>query len=237
MKGNRFTATNIAGTFARVLLPLFTWRKKVGVAVLGLSSMLVIQPFQRTGRMPTILTHAIIPMAIGIAAGRARISRRLLLAGIVASILPDADVAGYWLGVPYAALAGHRGITHSLLFALALGGLGALFARQLRSTALFAFVIVCVSTLSHPLLDMLTNGGLGVALWTPWSSERVFFPTRPIEVASLRPERMFSGQGLTVLVSEFKWICLPATALSVPCWIWRHLNAQRGRVLTERRDA
>lgn len=185
--------------------------------------------FPRTERVPTILTHVIVPVAITAAAGRGQVPLRLLLAGVVASILPDADVAGYWVGIPYAASAGHRGITHSLLFALTLGGLAALFPRQLRSPAPFAFAIVCGSALSHPLLDMLTDGGLGVALWAPWSSERMFFPARPIEVASLRPERMFSGQGLAVLASEFRWVWLPAAALSLPCWIWRHVNALRAR--------
>lgn len=180
--------------------------------------------------MPTILTHAVIPVAIAVAIGYKRMSPRLLLAGIVASVLPDADVAGYWLGVPYAESVGHRGITHSLLFALALGGLAAMLARTLRSGALFAFVVVGACTLSHPLLDMLTNGGLGVAVWSPWSNERLFFSIRPIEVASLRPARMFGAHGLAVFSSELKWVWLPAVSASLPFWMWRWISKVRTRL-------
>jgi inner membrane protein len=179
--------------------------------------------------MPTILTHAIVPMAIIVAVGRNNMSGRLALAGVVSSMVPDADVAGYWLGIPYAALGGHRGITHSLLFALVLGSIAAMLARPLRSRRQWAFAVVASCTLSHPLLDMLTNGGLGVALWAPWSNERIFFAIRPIEVASLRPARIFSGHGLAVLGSELRWVWFPAVVASLPCWTWRRIRAAHFR--------
>jgi inner membrane protein len=37
------------------------------------------------------------------------------------AMLPDADVLSFGLGVRYESMFGHRGITHSILFALALG--------------------------------------------------------------------------------------------------------------------
>jgi inner membrane protein len=39
--------------------------------------------------------------------------RWTIAAGILASTLPDADVFGYYLGVPYRSFFGHRGVTHS----------------------------------------------------------------------------------------------------------------------------
>lgn len=40
-----------------------------------------------------------------------------------------------------------------------------------------------LATISHSLLDALTNGGMGVALFAPFDNRRFFFPFRPIEVA------------------------------------------------------
>ena len=36
-------------------------------------------------------------------------------------MLPDADVIGFRLGVPYGGMLGHRGLTHSLIFACMVG--------------------------------------------------------------------------------------------------------------------
>jgi inner membrane protein len=71
--------------------------------------------------MPTLITHPAVPLAAALLGGR-KISGRLLVAGIIGSILPDADVIGFRLGIPYGHLLGHRGFSHSIAFALLLGG-------------------------------------------------------------------------------------------------------------------
>ena len=68
--------------------------------------------------MPTIMTHAIVPLALASVAGRARISPRLALAGAGLAMLPDADVIGFALGIEYADTWGHRGATHAVAFAV-----------------------------------------------------------------------------------------------------------------------
>ena len=47
--------------------------------------------------MPTVLTHALLPVAAGIALGRSRVPPRLVAAGMAAAMLPDADVAMFAL--------------------------------------------------------------------------------------------------------------------------------------------
>ena len=135
--------------------------------------------------MPTVITHAVVPLLIGAAAGRRTISPRLLAAGAIAAMLPDADVLAFKFGVAYADAFGHRGATHSIALALALAALAACAWRLLRTTPGRAFVFVGLAALSHPLLDALTDGGLGVALAWPMSAERFFFPWRPIEVSPI----------------------------------------------------
>jgi inner membrane protein len=63
-------------------------------------------------------------------------------------------------------------------------------------------------TASHPLLDALTNGGLGVALFWPWSDARLFAPWRPIAVSPIGAG-FFSARGLAVLGSDLRWVWLP----------------------------
>ncbi len=162
--------------------------------------------------MPTIFTHALVPAAIGLGLGKNIVSRRLLAAGALAAIAPDFDVAAFHFHIPYADVFGHRGASHSLVMALLLGLLALACARPLHTTRLAAFVFVAASAFSHGLLDTLTNGGYGVALWWPFSGDRIFSPWQVIEVSPLRLQRFFSERGLTVLISEFRWVWIPAIA-------------------------
>src|SRR6266566_3408919 len=79
------------------------------------------------------------------------------------SMLPDADVIGFALGVAYADAWGHRGATHSLTASVAVGLAVGVAARRLKRpagrTAAFASVVLA----SHAILDTMTDGGLGCA--------------------------------------------------------------------------
>lgn len=160
--------------------------------------------------MPTIFSHPAVPLAIGLALGSRIIPGRLLAAGVLASIVPDFDVAGLHMGIPYANELGHRGASHSLVFAIVLGLLAAAFARQLRAARPAAFLFIAASAVSHGLLDMLTTGGLGVALAWPVSDARLFFPLRVIRVSPLSVKTFLSARGLAVMMSELLWVWLPA---------------------------
>src|SRR4029453_1542755 len=76
-------------------------------------------------------------VAVGLAAARTygeghRPHWRSAVAWSALSMLPDADVIGFSLGVPYEAAWGHRGATHSFAFAVIVGLAAGLMAR-LRS--------------------------------------------------------------------------------------------------------
>jgi len=159
--------------------------------------------------MPTILTHPAVPLAMAWSLGRGVISKRLLAAGVVASMIPDLDVAAFRLGIPYAAQFGHRGFTHSLLFAFLLALLAIALTRHLRSTPTKLFLFLFIALASHGLLDTFTNGGLGIALLWPFSDARFFAPFRPIQVSPIGLSHALSPYGLAVLRSELVWVWLP----------------------------
>ena len=161
--------------------------------------------------MPTVFSHPAPFVCLGLACGRL-LSARLLLAGIVCSLLPDADALAFRFNIPYASILGHRGLSHSLAFALALGLAAALIAPLLRSGRKTAFVVCAGAALSHILLDAMTDGGLGVAAFWPFSEARYFLPWRPIAVSPLALRHFFSQHGINVLGSEARLIWLPCLA-------------------------
>jgi inner membrane protein len=155
------------------------------------------------------------------------LSRRVWLAGILCSVLPDADAVGFWLGIPYGSPLGHRGLTHSIAFAAALAGAVTLLAfRQAPSRlSVFAFLFLC--GLSHGLFDAMTDGGLGVAFLAPFENSRSFLPWRPIQVSPIGFDGFFGRRGLAILWSEILWIWLPCLALGAAAWLLR----RRGRIV------
>lgn len=143
-------------------------------------------------------------IAVGCAGGRALSGRptvgsMLLMTGL--SMLPDADVISFLFGIPYAHEFGHRGASHSLAFAVICGLLAAGFAQARRAPALRWGIGVTLVVASHPVLDAMTDGGLGVAMWWPVSTERLFFPIRPIPVAPIGPA-FLSARGAEVAFTE-----------------------------------
>lgn len=159
--------------------------------------------------MPTILTHPAVPLALGLGLGHRLVPARLLGVGAVASILPDLDVLAFRFGIAYASEFGHRGLSHSLLFAALIALLGACACRWYPAGFWRSFLFLFAATASHGLLDAFTNGGFGVAFLWPWSHERFFFGPRVIEVSPLGLSRFLSERGAAVLWSELLWVWLP----------------------------
>ncbi|WP_034043240.1 metal-dependent hydrolase [Wocania ichthyoenteri] len=134
-------------------------------------------------------------------------SKLLLLGAIFSTILPDFDVIGFKFGIPYLHPFGHRGFTHSIVFAL-LWALVLMFAFG-RKHKLIWFLVILLSTISHGVLDAMTSGGEGVGFFIPFNNNRFFFPFREIKVSPIGIEKFFSEWGLRVIFSEIKYIVFP----------------------------
>ena len=129
-------------------------------------------------------------------------------------IVPDFDYVGYLFRVPYESFWGHRGFTHSILFSAILAWIALLFvfynkAKKepfIHKTKIY--IIFFLTTLTHATLDAMTNGGLGIAFYSPFNIIRYFFNYRPIKVSPMGIH-FFSERGLMVLVSELYWVWIP----------------------------
>ncbi|MBZ5532454.1 MAG: metal-dependent hydrolase [Acidobacteriia bacterium] len=166
--------------------------------------------------MATLFTHALVGAALGQAASPGLQKQPSFWATtIVCSMLPDVDVIGFSFGIHYGDLWGHRGMTHSLLFAAVVGGLLAWVlgktARERWWLAVFLFLV----TASHGALDAMTNGGLGIAFFSPFDTTRYFFPWRPIAVSPIGADAFFSVRGLHVLWTEICWLWGPTLLIGV----------------------
>ncbi len=64
--------------------------------------------------MASAFTHGIVGFAAAVAYAGTPTPRRLWLLAAGCAMLPDADVLGFPLGIPYRSLLGHRGLSHSL---------------------------------------------------------------------------------------------------------------------------
>lgn len=175
--------------------------------------------------MPSIFSHAFSAIAVGSCLPLKKNSGKTLTIGAACSMLPDADVISFAFGIPYSSLWGHRGITHSFFFAALLSLIIVLtFYRQSTGRNRYVLLIYFfLATAIHPILDACTNGGLGVAFFAPFTSERYFFSFRPIRVSPIGAVNFFSERGWAVFKSEFVWVWLPSIGIIGGIALWRRL--------------
>jgi inner membrane protein len=164
--------------------------------------------------MASAFSHTVLAFTLGKALQYPMFTWPVLCLGMACSVVPDLDVIGFYLGVQYGDLWGHRGMTHSLFFAGLLSAiLTGVWYRQ-KSTAaracLFFYLFIC--TASHAVLDALTDGGLGVAFFSPFDTTRYFFAARPVAVSPIGIGAFFNEEAFHVLASEVTWIWLPTIA-------------------------
>jgi inner membrane protein len=142
----------------------------------------------------------------------------------VLAAAPDLDVIGFRYAIAYGDLLGHRGLTHSIPFAAAVAAVVELAGFRygtpgLRPRALWLFLFFAIA--SHGLLDALTDGGLGVALFAPIETTRYFFPFQPIRVSPIGVRQFFSERGVEVVGSELAWVWLPSMLAGILALVWK----------------
>jgi inner membrane protein len=173
-------------------------------------------------------SHAVVALSIGTCFYRPGTPKRVWVIGTLCSVIPDLDVIGFRFGIRYSDFWGHRGFTHSLVFSALLAGVVMIlgFRGGLSTMSRLAlWMYFFLATASHGLLDAMTDGGLGVAFFSPFDNRRYFLPWRPIRVSPIGPGRFFTHRGLEVLQSELLWIWLPAALLALSVWLIRRRTA------------
>jgi len=173
--------------------------------------------------MATIFTHAAVGAVLKSSFPKfVNQNKRIWFWCLFLTILPDADVLAFVFGIPYEAALGHRGFTHSILFALLMCPLVSyvIFKPESKLIKKQLTILFFLCMMSHGLLDALTNGGLGIGFFIPFDNTRYFFPWTPIEVSPIG-RNFFSMNGVVTLLSELKVVIIPLVILIFSKLIFR----------------
>lgn len=169
--------------------------------------------------MPMPLAHGLLGASIVAALHPRPLSGRWRVPLLVGALLANAADLDFLLVFTLHSKAWHRGASHSLGFALAVGLLIFWFAGRRRVREAVAYGLAFAS---HGVLDYLTTTqGRGVELLWPFSTERLMLGLRGLSEA---PSRMSAGEILAWLVLEFA-LFAPLLAALI---LWRRARKRAG---------
>ena len=142
--------------------------------------------------------------------------RLVFIAGLVSAVVPDIDSVAVWLGAEYAGMFGRRGFTHSPFFALtwATAVASLLRSRTPLTAQRSAWLYLFSATASHGIFDSMSDAGLGVAFFAPFSAERYFLPFRPIRTLHASPSGSLA-RAAEIMRSEAEWVWAPSVAVAL----------------------
>lgn len=172
--------------------------------------------------MATIYSHAVVGLGLArLYTGRPMPWTYWILAAAL-PIVPDLDV---FSTAAYGGALGHRGITHSLLFALAIGSLaaGATFRRfRVRWWSLAALFSLIIA--SHGLLDALNRGGANVPFFWPLAGSYGNWGLIPVSDIGVGLPDAWRSRAVR---AELLWLWLPTAAAVVAVTAWRRFGPRR----------
>jgi inner membrane protein len=135
--------------------------------------------------MSTLVGHALaatVASSAG-AGGDQRAWWRITAFAILAAVLPDLDIVVFLTLEPLGMIP-HRGISHSVLFAIASSSALTLIASRPPGLARKRiWVVLFAAALSHPALDYLMGAGPPVPFFAPFSERGLLSPLRLLPTA------------------------------------------------------
>ncbi|HEY0712777.1 MAG TPA: metal-dependent hydrolase [Polyangia bacterium] len=158
-------------------------------------------------------------IAVGLLIGRAVETRstreRLVTMGLFGGmgLLPDADAVLVAAGSDYHGDFGHRGFSHSLLFAASVAAVTYLVSRRWGTKPKFTALLAFLAVASHGLMDAMTYRTRGIPFFWPLTDERFTLPWRPIPPAPFGGH-FLSQRGLDVMGIEMIYF-LPLTLVAL----------------------
>ena len=136
--------------------------------------------------MSTVIGHGLagaLAAATITASVETRNRRWLIVFGALVAVVPDLDVVIYLLLSPEG-MAIHRGLSHSVAFALASAALGTLCCFRILSASVHMILLaLAFAALTHPLLDYLMGAGPPIAFLSPLLNHGSLLPVVAMPVA------------------------------------------------------
>jgi inner membrane protein len=178
--------------------------------------------------MPSSFTHAIAGAALASPLAKNPVPRRFWVAAAICGALPDIDLL-WGRNVPSGSWPAHRGVTHSLAFAVLLGAAAtALCFRDPRFAPVrWRYMAALVlATASHGFLDSLAVYGSPVAFFFPFTTHRYLLPWRIFGSQYVPWPRSTFYRVLRVVKNEVLWVWLPSLVLLVTTAVRRRLRSR-----------
>jgi inner membrane protein len=184
------------------------------------------RPVKGRASETSVLGHVAVGMALGraktpYAHGRVAIASMAWFTAL--ALLPDIDLlpGASEIGGPGAFA--HRGATHSLLLAAAVGASCGFVARMLNHRDWLAFGLLCAAAMgSHDVLDAFSESDLRLQLLWPVSSQGYLAPWHPLPIPLLGAA-LFTERGVFTVVAEVAWF--------LPVWLYALWPRRGGRAL------
>ncbi|MDP4198198.1 MAG: metal-dependent hydrolase [Bacteroidota bacterium] len=180
--------------------------------------------------MPTVISHSIVGMGIA-QWPRFVKGRRLLFASIILAALPDTDTI--LMGIfGHDSIFRHRGILHSVFFAIVSAGITVWLFRHKQWISHDAvwklFAVLFLIAFSHPLLDGYSTGGyIGVAYLAPFDNTRYVLGDL-LPLAPLGPAKLLSERGISLFLAEAGMLW----TFAIGSYYWNRVSTDRSRFRT-----
>jgi inner membrane protein len=168
--------------------------------------------------MASIISHAVFGVGIGLSFMPRDADRRYVWLGGATAVLPDLDTLGGLFGRSGTDLFAHRGLSHSIAFAVVIGALLSVAVSRMRPSRTSPrrlFCCISLAMMSHGLIDTTTTYGRGVALLAPFSTERFVSPFRPLGTPALRGQHTRTERVTALVLNELVWVWAPAITLAL----------------------
>jgi len=162
--------------------------------------------------VPSTLSHAAVAIAAGTVFSSRPAPKHFWSVSIACAVIADIDLIPFLFGVPYNHFFGHRGFFHSIFFGLLVSIAATKYvssvSKGLPEAWVRYFTLFFLLCVSHGLLDALSNGSIGVALFSPFDPTRYFLPWQPISMVRMRV--FLTTWSLAAIRSELFLVWIPS---------------------------
>jgi len=172
--------------------------------------------------MPLPVAHAVIGASVAAAIyPKTNDWWKLLVISAVLGICPDFDYVLNWLRVGRGGW--HHGFTHSIVFAIVVGGLTTLIFswRSARTSIAFS-----AATASHTLLDYLMTESRGVSMWWPFTDRR-YKLQGPNPIDYTWSTTSFWNAAVDIIQISLTELIIFGPLLLIVIWL-RNMSSERG---------
>jgi membrane-bound metal-dependent hydrolase YbcI (DUF457 family) len=155
--------------------------------------------------MSTVISHSLV--GAGIASFfRFANKKKIIIASLLLAALPDSDTIVMGI-IGRGTIFDHRGVFHSIFFAIIVGALTAYFFKKKNWITPEEFpklaILFSAVTFSHPFPDgFSTNWMYGVSYLAPLTMTKYFWLSTPLPLAPLSPAQLFSPRGANLFLIE-----------------------------------